>query len=130
MFKNHHNILGEESYLAQVINNEDQLDHTRTKLIKDASEQLQTRTDHLTSVLNKIQGQDTNKAIMRQGVERLQELAKAFALVGQLEQGVLMGKVEPVSVRRLAAEVIEPLSAQFKEKKVKVEVSGFDAALS
>ncbi len=126
MFKNHQRITDEEALFTKTINNETSLDHTRSKLIHDAGEQLKTRTAHLTSALNKLQSADTSKAIMQQGIDRLSELSQAFMLVSQLESDVLAGKVEPVSVRAIAADIIQPMAEKLRAKKVKVEVSGFD----
>jgi signal transduction histidine kinase len=130
MFKNHRNILKEEDLLTKTVNAEASLDHTRSKLMRDAGDQLKTRTDHLAGVINKLQSADTSKAIMQQGIERLRELSQAFGLVSNLENDNVVAKAEPVSVRTLAADVIKPLAEKFKAKKVKVEISGFDQDIS
>jgi signal transduction histidine kinase len=126
VFKNGQNIKQEQATLTETINRHTNLDHARTKLIKDAGEQLMTRTRHLATIINKFEKSDTSKTVMQQGVDRLNELAQAFSLVSNLENDILKGQSEPVSVRRIAAEVIEPLAEKIRAKKIKVEVSGFE----
>ncbi|MFO0971341.1 MAG: ATP-binding protein [Candidatus Saccharimonadales bacterium] len=125
MLKNHRLVLAEKNQMSAILKAERELDHARSKLLEDAGEQLKTRTDHISGLSTQLTDDDTSKKIIQQGVERLQELSRAFRLVCKLEAQALVPQMKPVTAEALASEVIEPFKDQLAEKKLTLNVTGF-----
>lgn len=130
LYKNYQRINEEEESLTKTLKAEEALDDSRSKLLKDAGEQLETRTQHLAGTLKAFpQDISTSQNIIKQGIERLQELARTFGLVSLLETKSIGGKMEPIFARDLAAKVIEGFSDVIRQKNLKVSVEGFEAGV-
>ncbi len=123
MIKNHRLVAAERDHVKLALDAERELDHARSKLLEDAGEQLKTRTDYISGVSQQL-SDETSKRIIQQGIERLQELARAFRLVCKLEAQALVPQVRLVTAEALVSEVIEPFKDEIAEKKLTLNVTG------
>jgi|GEM_PF-6595227 len=125
MIKNHRLVVAERQQMKDTLEAERALDHSRSKLLADAGEQLKTRTDHIAGLSSQITNDETSQRIIQQGVERLQELARAFRLVCKLEVETLVPQMAPVTAQTLATEIIAPFQKELNAKNLKLSVNGF-----
>lgn len=124
MIKNHRLVEAERAQVKDALDAERELDHARSKLLEDAGEQLKNRTDHIAGLSEQL-SDDTSKRIIQQGVERLQELARAFQLVCRLEVKALIPQMKPITAETLVSEVIKPFESELAQKKITLNVTGF-----
>lgn len=130
MIKNHGLVIAEAAQVKETLEAEQALDHSRSKLLADAGEQLQVRVEHITGLSDQLTDDETSKKIINQGATRLQELARTFSLVSHLESKAIGGEAESIAVRDLAADIIKPFTATLQQKQIKLSVEGFDSGVS
>jgi|GEM_PF-5848472 len=126
-YKNSQRIKIEKAHTEDLIKAEEAFDHTRSRLIADAGEQLDTRTGQIATILSGLGDSNaSNQRIIAQGIERLRDLSKSFLLVSQLEASNLSNTTTSIHARDFIAKIVKSFEEDLKAKNLRIEIVGLE----